>query len=252
MKTLPTLGWLATAGGLLLAPLLAAAANPEPEVDEVIVTGTRTTGMRAEESLAPVEILDEAELSREGRLDTGVALANLLPSLNVQAVGFDLANETLAIRMRGLSPNHTLVLVNGKRLHGTANLAVLAGPFQGGAAPDLNYVALHSADRIEVLTDGAAAQYGSDAIAGVVNIRLRSEASGRSVGLSQGGYYRGDGITREGSLNVGLPFGAEGFMNFTGLVRDHGFSNAGGPDQRVERAIASGAHPEWRQLADYP
>lgn len=221
-------------------------------VPDIIVTGTRSSGLRAADSLAPVEILEDDELARDGRSDLGMALANVLPSLNIQPVGFDLANETLAIRMRGLSPNHTLVLINGKRLHGTANLAVLSGPYQGGAAPDLNYVPIASVSRIEVLQDGAAAQYGSDAIAGVVNIILRSDAEGGSASLTHGGYYRGDGKTTDASTHIGMRLGGTGFLNVTGAFRNHGFSNAGGPDQRVERAIASGEHPDWRNLAGYP
>lgn len=220
--------------------------------NDIVVTGTRSEGQRASDSIVPVTILDSEELSRDGRAELGNVLSNLVPSLNIQPVGFDLANETLAIRMRGLSPNHTLVLVNGKRLHGTANLAVLSGPYQGGAAPDLNFVALPSVSRIEILQDGAAAQYGSDAIAGVVNVIMRTDATGGSLSASRGGYYRGDGLSTDGSVNFGIPIGATGFLNVTGSVRDHGFSNAGGPDQRVERAIASGAHPEWSKLADYP
>jgi iron complex outermembrane receptor protein len=242
----------ASFGFTLLAVQPAVADSGMTDLEEVIVTGTRTSGLRASDSPSPVEILDRSELARDARADLGVVLGNLLPSLNVQPVGFDLANETLAVRMRGLSPNHTLVLVNGKRLHGTANLAVLSGPYQGGAAPDLNFVAVPAVDRIEVLQDGAAAQYGSDAIAGVVNIRLRTDATGGSASLGRGGYYRGDGLTTDASLNAGMSLGTEGFLNLTGVIRDHDFSNAGGPDQRVERAIASGAHPEWRQLADYP
>ena len=220
--------------------------------NDIIVTGTRSYGIKAADSLAPVDILNGEILAKEGKATLADALSSLLPSLNLQAVGFDLANETLAIRMRGLSPNHTLVLVNGKRLHGTANLAVLSGPYQGGAAPDLNYIALASVDRVEVLKDGAAAQYGSDAIAGVVNILLRDDAAGGTASLSQGGYYRGDGLTTDISTNIGMPISDGGFINMTGLFRDHGFSNAGGPDARVESAIASGAHPEWRNLEGYP
>lgn len=235
---------------LLSASSLAHAAASED--GEIIVTGTRTLGLRVEDSLAPVEVLGQAALARDGRPELTNALANALPSLNVQPVGFDLANETLAVRMRGLSPNHTLVLVNGKRLHGTANLATLSGPYQGGAAPDLNFVSMASIARVEVLQDGAAAQYGSDAIAGVLNIILKSDAQGGSASLSQGGYYKGDGPTTDGSVNVGVPLRDSGFLNVTGSIRSHGFSNAGGPDQRVERAIASGEHPEYRDLADYP
>lgn len=247
-----TLPALASAGLFLFVTAPALADSASDDLEEIVVTGTRTSGLRASDSPSPVEVLDRADLARDARSDLGSVLGNLLPSLNLQPVGFDLANETLAVRMRGLSPNHTLVLVNGKRLHGTANLAVLSSPYQGGAAPDLNFVAVPAIERIEVLQDGAAAQYGSDAIAGVVNIRLRADAAGGSASLARGGYYRGDGLTTDAAVNAGLSLGAAGFLNLTGTVRDHGFSNAGGPDQRVERAIASGAHPEWRQLADYP
>lgn len=240
-----------TAVAVATAPV-PAALETDTTANDIVVTGTRSAGQRASDSIVPVTILDSEELSRDGRPELGNVLSNLVPSLNIQPVGFDLANETLAIRMRGLSPNHTLVLVNGKRLHGTANLAVLSGPYQGGAAPDLNFVALPSVSRIEILQDGAAAQYGSDAIAGVVNIIMRADAAGGSISASHGGYYRGDGMSTDGSVNFGIPIGATGFLNATGSVRDHGFSNAGGPDQRVERAIASGAHPEWSKLADYP
>lgn len=251
MKSLLTITALASATvTTLVSPT--AKAYTAPAAADIVVTGTRMSGLRAGDSLAPVEIIDRVELARDGRPELGNVLSNILPSLNIQPVGFDLANETLAIRMRGLSPNHTLVLINGKRLHGTANIAVLSGPYQGGAAPDLNFVALQSVGKIEILQDGAAAQYGSDAIAGVVNIMLRPDAEGGSISLSQGGYYRGDGITTEGSVNFGMRLGEAGFLNVTGSVRDHGFSNAGGPDQRVQQAVESGEHPEWRNLADYP
>lgn len=252
MKSLDRIAAAATAAGSLFAASTPAYADSEPTTSDIIVTGTRTVGLRAEDSLAPVQILDAAALEREPSGALINALANALPSLNLQAVGFDLANETLSVRMRGLSPNHTLVLINGKRLHGTANLAVLSGPFQGGAAPDLNFVPLTSVRRVEVLQDGAAAQYGSDAIAGVLNIILNSAASGADATFSHGGYYRGDGITSEAVANFGQRLGGAGFLNATVVIRDHGHSNAGGPDQRVERVIASGAHPEYRELAGYP
>lgn len=143
---------------LLMQPVQAE--ESPADLEQVVLTGTRTSGLRASDSPAPIEILDRAELLRDARNDLGAVLGNLLPSLNMQALGYDLANATLAVRMRGLSPNHTLVLINGKRLHGTVNLSVLGGPYQGGAAPDFNFVAASAIDRIEVLQDGAAARYG--------------------------------------------------------------------------------------------
>jgi iron complex outermembrane receptor protein len=105
------------------------------EDSPVIVTGTRTTGLRAIDSPAPVQVLDAETLERTGSPSLMGALSTTLASFNSQAVGNDLANETLAARLRGISPNHTLILINGKRRHGTANLSVLSSAFQGGAAP---------------------------------------------------------------------------------------------------------------------
>jgi iron complex outermembrane receptor protein len=152
-------------------------------------------------------VLDAASLNRTGQPDLRQALAQNLPSFTIQAFGGDTANLTLSARLRGLSPNNTLVLVNGKRRHGTANLAVLGGPYQGGAAADLNYIPVAAIDHIEVLQDGAAAQYGTDAIAGVINIILKSNSSGLSGNLNGGGYYDGGGRTGDGSANIGFsPF----------------------------------------------
>lgn len=234
-----------------IQPALAQDAPPEQD-SPIIVTGTRATGLRAIDSPAPVQVLDAATIRREGSPNLMDALAGALPSLNTQAVGNDLANETLAARLRGVSPNHTLILVNGKRRHGTANLSVLSSAFQGGAAPDLNFIPMASVSRVEVLLDGAAAEYGSDAIAGVVNIILNKDNSGGSLTATAGQYFQGDGETVGASANLGLGLGADGFVNLTAESRYHDYSNAGGPDARVEQAIASGAHPEWANLPEYP
>jgi iron complex outermembrane receptor protein len=218
----------------------------------IIVTGTRFSGVRAEDSIDPVQVIGRAELDHAGAPDLMGSLSTLVPSFNTQAVGNDLAQETLAARLRGLSPNHTLVLINGKRRHGTANLSVLQSAFQGGAAADLAFIPVGAIKRVEVLLDGAAAQYGSDAIAGVVNIILDDSASGGRGLAYAGQYYRGDGETVGAWANGGLRLGSTGFLNLTAETRFHNYSNPGGPDLRVERAIASGEHPEWRDLEGYP
>ncbi|MET0247999.1 MAG: TonB-dependent receptor [Sphingomonas sp.] len=228
------------------------AAQEAPDDSQIIVTGTRATGLRAIDSPAPVQVLDAATLERAGAPSLMSALSTTLASFNTQAVGNDLANETLAARLRGVSPNHTLVLINGKRRHGTANLSVLSSAFQGGAAPDLTFIPMASVQRVEVLLDGAAAEYGSDAIAGVVNIILNDSASGLRTSVHAGRYFQGDGDTIGASANLGLALGSQGFLNLTAETRFHDYSNAGGPDARVEQAIASGAHPEWRNLPGYP
>lgn len=173
----------------------------------VIVTGTRASGLKVENSASPIQVLDAASLNRTGQADLRQALGQNLPSFTIQAFGSDMAAMTLSARLRGLSPNNTLVLVNGKRRHGTANLAVLGGAFQGGAAADLNYIPLGAIDHVEVLQDGAAAQYGTDAIAGVINIILKSNGSGVSGNVNGGGYDDGGGHTGNASANLGLtPF----------------------------------------------
>ena len=208
----------------------------------IIVTGTRFSGLLAKDSPEPVQVVTSAAIERSGQPNLANALSTILPSFNTQAVGNDLANETLSARLRGLSPNHTLVLVNGKRRHGSGNLSILSSAFQGGAAPDLNFIPAASIKRIEVLLDGAAAQYGSDAIAGVVNIILDDSASGGWGELYAGQYYKGDGDTVGATGNVGVSLGGNGFINLSGETRFHDYSNAGGraPARRVPDRRFSG------------
>ncbi|MBP7704707.1 MAG: TonB-dependent receptor [Caulobacter sp.] len=227
-------------------------AEEDNTVDELIVTGTRVTGLKASDSPAPIQVVSQATLERTTATDFVNALALQVPSFTAQAVGGDMANETLSARVRGLSPNHTLVLVNGKRRHGTSNLAILAGAYQGGAAADLNFIPPSAIARIEILQDGAAAQYGSDAIAGVINIILKDADAGGVFDVMAGRYFEGDGETAELSFNAGFRPAEGAFVNITGLTRYHGYSNRGGPDARVETAIADGTHPEWADLPGYP
>jgi len=151
-----------------------------------------------------MSVVDTSTLERTGAVDLRLGLANLVPSFNAQAFGGDTANLTLSARLRGLSPNQALVLVNGKRRHTTGNLAVLSGVYQGAAAADLAFIPMAGIGRIEVLTDGAAAQYGTDAIAGVVNIILKKNPSGGSISATGGEYIDGGGKTAGASVNVGM------------------------------------------------
>jgi iron complex outermembrane receptor protein len=132
-----------------------APADAAPEAtggSEIIVTGTRTTGMRAQDSAAPIQVVGAQAMQAVGQQDLSQVLAQSLPSLNFQAFGGDTANLTLTVALRGLSPNDTLVLVNGKRRHTTANLAVLGGsPYSGSATTDLSFVPTAAIGRIEVL-----------------------------------------------------------------------------------------------------
>ena len=211
----------------------AAGASNAVMAGAVIVTGTRANGLKVENSASPVQVLDAGTLQRTGQPDLIQALAQNLPSFTAQAFGGDTANLTLSARLRGLSPNNTLVLVNGKRRHGTSNLAVLGGPYQGSAAADLNFIPVAMIDHIEVLTDGAAAQYGTDAIAGVINIILKSNNQGASGSISGGGYADGGGRTPDATANAGFRLGEQGFVSLTAEGKYHDFTNRGGIDPRV-------------------
>ncbi|CAN5227617.1 TonB-dependent receptor [soil metagenome] len=214
------------------APGPAVSADQETPSD-VIVTGTRTLGVTAVESAAPIKLFDEATLSHVGQPNLNQILTQLVPSFTAQAFGGDTANLTLSARLRGLSPNHTLVLVNGKRRHGTSNLAVLGGPYQGAATADLDLISPSSIKRIEVLEDGAAAQYGSDAIAGVINIILKDDSSGGSGYGTYGKTYSSGGQTYAGTLHLATKVGEDGFFNVTLFHRFHDFTRVGGIDRRV-------------------
>ncbi|MGA2777134.1 MAG: TonB-dependent receptor [Steroidobacteraceae bacterium] len=218
------------------AQILAAnSAGPTEDLEAVIVTGTRQTGIKAVDSAAPIQIVSAADLKASGSPDLMSALAQVVPSLQMQAFGFDMSGQTLQARLRGVSPNDVLVLINGKRRHTTANLAIDTGsPFQGGAGVDLNFIPLDAIDHVEVLTEGAAAQYGSDAIAGVINIILKRNSSGGSLAGTYGQYGNdGGGKTEDVSGNVGFEPQSGAYFNLTGDFRNHGHSNVGEVDPRL-------------------
>jgi iron complex outermembrane receptor protein len=161
------------------------AANP---AETVIVTGTRNIGTRMRESAAPVAVLSADALRETGASNLFDAMTALLPSYDSQSVSGDIGNMIRSVQLRGLGPNHVLVLVNGKRRHNTASIANDAGPNQYSSPADLDLIPVSAVDHIEILQDGAAAQYGSDAIAGVVNIILKSSPSSGEISATAGTY----------------------------------------------------------------
>jgi len=240
MKKIGVISHIAiTAAGLSLSQAaFAAEAEAEAAADdqagsEIIVTGTRTSGLTVAESPTPIKVLGEDTISHVGQPNLNQVLTQLVPSFTAQAFGGDTANLTLSARLRGLSPNHTLVLVNGKRRHGTSNLAVLGGPYQGAATADLDLISPSSIKRIEVLEDGAAAQYGSDAIAGVINIILKDDDEGGSGYATAGRNYDVGGDTYAGTIHLATRVGDAGFINVTLFHRFHDFTQIGGLDRRV-------------------
>jgi iron complex outermembrane receptor protein len=189
--------------------------------------------MRATDSPAPVQVLDNDTLSHTGQPDLVQSLAQNLPSIQAQAFGSDLQAHNLQLKLRGLSPNHTLIMINGKRRHGTANVAVSGGPFGGGAAPDMSFVLPDSIDHIEVLQDGAAAQYGTDAIAGVINIIQKKDSYGGTVNMSGGQYYDGGGKTYSISGNIGIEPIEGAYLNLTAEKKHKGYSFRGDVNPQV-------------------
>ena len=227
---------LAASSAARAAQTVAAAdtASESAELSEVIVTGTRQGGLEAAESPAPVQILSsEALQAAAGNPDLMSTLAQIIPSLQMQAFGFDMAGQTLMARLRGMSPNHVLILVNGKRRHTSANIQVDSGSaFEGGANTDLNFIPVDAIDHVEVLTEGAAAQYGTDAIAGVINIILKKKNDGGTITATAGRNFDNQGPTGDVSGNLGL--GDDNvFFNITGEVHNHGHTDHTGADPRA-------------------
>jgi len=234
-----------------------APAEEAAETDTIIVTGTRTTGMKAADSPAPIQLLGNDALKRTGQPDLVQSLAQNLPSIQAQAFGSDLSAHHLSIKLRGLSPNHTLILLNGKRRHGTANVVVSGGPYGGNAAADIGLIPSDSIDHVEILQDGAAAQYGTDAIAGVVNIIQKKADHGGVLSATGGEYFDGGGRTYSVSGNLGVAPVEGAYFNLTAEKKKHGYSFRGDADPRITNAAglpksASAAAYTTALLAQFP
>lgn len=200
---------------------------PADEGEEIIVTGTRAVGTQAAESAAPIQLLSDTALEKVGQPNLNQALTQLVPSFQAQTQGTDMASFSLSARLRGISPNHTLVMVNGKRRHGNSILQVINGAFGGSAAPSIDLIPPDIVQRIEILQDGAAAQYGSDAIAGVINIILKSDTEGGTVKFNTGQYYDGEGTTYSASGNFGMQVGDSGFLDISLFHRRNDWTTQG-------------------------
>ena len=190
-------------------------ANPRG-IEEIVVLGSRArVETLANELPVGVDVFQGADVLRSGEADLGAALTKLAPSFNYsrQAVGDGALLR--AATLRGLSPDQTLVLINGKRRHNMAWLRVLDGVIgYGTGGTDLGAIPSTALARVEVLRDGASAQYGSDAIAGVINLELRDRADGGEFTV-QGGTGDGNGSRVGAAFNGGVPLGDEGFVNVT-------------------------------------
>lgn len=208
----------------------ATADNPQV-LDTVIVTGTRTAGRRALESVSPVDVISAEKLQSLGVSDVGVALSKLLPSFSTPRPHNTVGSEAVKpVVLRGLSPDQVLVLVDGKRRHGGAFLNTGGALGRGTSPVDLGAIPVSAIARIEVLRDGAAARYGSDAIAGVVNIILKKGAAGGGASVNFGGYTEGDGLRREVQADAGVALGTEGWIRFSAEGQNNDWTNRSGAD----------------------
>lgn len=188
------------------------------ETDAIIVTGTRRNDLTAANSPTPIDIISADELLNQGSSDVNDILRQQVPSLNVQRfTSNDGSVFTRPYSLRGLPPDQTLVLVNGKRRHRGATVQLSNIPYiRGSQGPDLATIPSIAIGQLEVLRDGASANYGSDAIAGVLNFRLRDDRDGATLIARYGQYYKGDGEDVLIQGNVGLPFTPDGFVNISG------------------------------------
>lgn len=209
--------------GLITIPL-----QLETVTEDVVVVGSRLEGREPLESPVPVELVIGERMRRSGHVETGRALQMLAPSFNFQSSAItDGTDSVRPATLRGLGPDQVLVLVNGKRRHNSALLHVLDTVGRGTAGTDMNAIPLSAIERIEVLRDGAAAQYGSDAIAGVINLVLK-ETPGFSSDTTWGQTYRGDGDVFTQSMNAGIASENGAFLNLTFELRDREHTNRAG------------------------
>jgi iron complex outermembrane receptor protein len=195
------------------------------QLEEVVVTGTRKVGQTPTETISPIDVIGGSALDNQAGFDLTETLTKLSPALNTQR--FPIADGTAVVRpvtLRNLSPDHTLVLVNGSRRHRSAMVNLQVAPLgtvnQGSQAVDFSAIPSAAIKRVEILRDGASAQYGSDAIAGVVNTILKDDSEGFTVSAQYGEYDEDDGERTIVSANGGLALGDNGFLNLTGEYAD--------------------------------
>ncbi len=207
------------------------------QLSDVVVVGTRSAGRVKTESPVPVDVINMKQVSlSSGRMDLTSMMNYAVPSLNYnKQSGSDGADHIDLATLRGLGPDQTLVLINGKRRHQTAFVSVFGTRGRGNSGTDLNAIPVAAIDHVEILRDGASAQYGSDAIAGVMNIVLKKNVNEFSGDIGYGGYYdkdfnpafkkdfhqyqygdQFDGTTFTFNGNYGIPLGKNGgFLNFS-------------------------------------
>lgn len=204
------------------APFADAADDTQLDTVTVISTGVRGQQRTVADSPAPIDIINSDQLLKTGRAELSEAISKLLPSFNfgTNIAGYN--SVTRPLSNRSLGPAYTLVLVNGKRRHNGAVGQRGSIDNSGANAVDIDLIPVSAVDHIEVLKDSAAAQYGSDAVAGVINIILKSGSSGGHVESSYGKLYSGQGETEKLAGDEGFTFGENGFFHLSGDTHRRG------------------------------
>ena len=199
----------------------------------VVVTGTRVLGRTLKDSLQPVDVVSGDALRQTGAFDFGTALSRAIPSLNFpMSPASDLEAFQRPFQLRSMPPDEVLVLVDGKRWHPGALVMTLANIGVGSQGYDLNTIPMSAIDHIEVLRDGASAQYGSDAIAGVINVILKKGPKGGDITATAGQFSAGDGRTWQALGNFGVALGDKGWMRFALQSGNQEETNRAEPDVR--------------------
>jgi iron complex outermembrane receptor protein len=219
----------------------------------VVSTGNRGGQRTVGESPAPIDVISAEQLSRTGKTNLKDILGGLIPSLNFPSRNIGGSSWlTPGFTMRGLNGDQVLVLVNGKRRHNTAVMNNQARLANGGSPVDLDHIPTSLIERIEVLRDGASAQYGSDAIAGVINIILKTGDDGGTSGTTAGQYYSGDGFTLNQQTNYGLALPNDGFLNFSVDAKKSArtYRNGSATLARLYNPLPDGSADPREQTAD--
>jgi iron complex outermembrane recepter protein len=195
-----------------------------PELEEVVVTGSRAAPRTAVDSMAPIDVIGGTEFREQGTTDINDLMRNLVPSFNVEARDIsDTQSLVRPNRLRGLPADNTLILVNGKRRHRSS--AIQFGN-TGTHFVDTSMIPSIALQQLEVLRDGASAQYGSDAIAGVMNFRLKENNEGLTLEYRTGLYTNSsDGESHYIAGNLGLPLGPNGFASISFDTLNQNYTN---------------------------
>ena len=202
------------------------------DLNEVVVTGSRASEGRSNIlTTAPVDVISAREIKAFAQTDVAQILSYVAPSFqSTRQTISDGTDHIDPASLRGLGPDQVLVLVNGKRRHNSALVNINGTVGRGAVGTDLNVIPTASIKRIEVLRDGAAALYGSDAIAGVINIQLKDDSTGVTASSTVGQTTKSDGSVFQVDANVGIGLGGRGFLDVSGQFQNHDYFNRGLPD----------------------